>query len=359
MCSFLKAFTVCWLALLLPQAAAFAAEIPMVTKNNYVLKNFTFHTGETLPELTIHYRTMGDSSGIPVLVLHGTAGSGAAMAAPRFAGELFSKGQSLDAQKYFIIMPDAIGTGDSSKPSDGLRAQFPRYNYEDMVSAQYRLVTEGLKIKHLRVIIGNSMGGMHCWLWATKYPDFMDAIVPLASMPTVMSGRNWMMRRMIVDAVKNDPAWNNGNYTEQPQYFRMVNVWYTIATNGGTLAYLDKAPTSEAGDALVEKMMSNQTKMDANDFMFQWDSSRDYNPSPKLDGVKAHVLAVNSADDERCPAESGLMEKEMARLKNAIYYLIPGSTETSGHGTTMNVRFWSEQFSNFIKTVPEKNNTWR
>lgn len=335
-------------------STAFSAELPEVTEHDFVLKNFTFHTGETLPELKVHYRTMGDPSGIPVLVLHGTAGSGAAMAAPRFAGEFFGAGQALDAQKYFIIMPDAIGTGQSSKPSDGLKAKFPRYNYDDMVLAQYRLLSEGLNIKHVRAIIGNSMGGMHCWIWATSYPEFMDAIVPLASMPSAMSGRNWMMRRMIVDAVKNDPAWNNGDYTEQPQYFRMVNVWYGIATNGGTLAYLDKAPSSEAGDKLVQELMGKQTQMDANDFMYQWDSSRDYNPSPKLELIKAHVLAVNSADDERCPAESGIMEKEMKRIKNAHYYLIPGSAETSGHGTTMNAHFWSKQFGEFIKTVPVK-----
>ena len=342
------------LALLLFSPAAFAADLPPVTEHDFVLKNFTFHTGETMPELKVHYRTMGSPSGIPVLVLHGTGGSGAAMAAERFAGQFFGKGQSLDAEKHFIIMPDAIGTGKTTKPSDGLRAKFPRYNYDDMVLAQYRLVTEGLKIKHLRVIVGNSMGGMHCWIWATKYPDFMDAIVPLASMPSAMSGRNWMMRRMIVDAVQNDPAWKGGDYTEQPQHFRMVNVWFAIATNGGTLAYLDKAPDSKAGDELVKKMLAGQTKMDANDFLYQWDSSRDYNPSPNLDKIKAHVLAVNSADDERCPVESGIMEKELKSLRNAEYYLIPGSAETSGHGTTMNARFWSARFAEFISKVPAK-----
>lgn len=351
---FISIISICCITMFLCIHTSFASAPLDVAEHDFVLKDFTFHTGETLPEVTVHYRTIGNPSGIPVLVLHGTGGSGAAMAVPRFAGEFFGKGQTLDAQKHFIIMPDALGTGKSSKPSDGLRAKFPRYNYDDMVLAQYRLVTEALQIKHLRVIIGNSMGGMHCWIWATKYPTFMDAIVPLASMPTAMSGRNWMMRRMIIDAVKNDPAWNNGNYTEQPQHFRMVNVWFAIATNGGTLAYLDKAPTSEAGDKLIEKMMASQTKMDANDFLYQWDSSRDYDPSPKLNTVQAHVLAVNSADDERCPVESGLMEKHITQLPNATYYLIPGSSETSGHGTVMDARFWSKQFANFINAVPQK-----
>lgn len=347
-------FMVCCFSLILPSASALAADLLEVKEHDFVIKRFTFHTGETLPELKMHYYTMGDPSGIPVLVLHGTTGSGKAMAAPRFAGQFFGKGQPLDAEKYFIIMPDAIGTGNSAKPSDGLKAKFPRYNYDDMVLAQYRLITEGLGVKHLRVIIGNSMGGMHAWLWAVNYPGFMDAIVPLASMPTAMSGRNWIMRRMIIDAVRKDPAWMGGDYTEQPQHFRTVHAWYNTATNGGTLAYQAQAPDSKAGDELMEKRLANLTKMDANDYMYQWDSSHDYNPSPKLDLIKTHVLAVNSADDERCPIETGLMEKELARLKNATYYLIPASAETSGHGTTMNAKFWSAEFDKFILTVPGK-----
>lgn len=354
MIQLVKIAALCCAMVLFCGAAARASALPEVKESETVLKNFTFHTGEALPEVTIRYRTMGDPSKTPVLVLHGTTGSGAAMAAPRFAGELFAKGKPLDAEKYFIIMPDAIGAGKSAKPSDGLRAKFPRYNYDDMVLAQYRLVTETLKINHLRAIIGYSMGGMHCWVWATTHPDFMDAIVPLASMPAPMSGRNWMLRRMIIDAVKNDPAWKNGEYVEQPQHFRMVNVWYAVATNGGVLALMDKAPDSKAGDELVREMMGKQTKIDANDYMYQWDASRDYNPGPKLDAVKARVLAINSADDERCPAESGIMEKELARLNGAEYVLIPSSVKTTGHATTMHAVFWSDKFAEFIKTVPEK-----
>lgn len=350
----LTALIVCCLSLFLQGAPVLASDLPELKEHDFTIKDFTFHTGETLPELKVHYYTMGDPAGIPVLVLHGTTGSGKAMAGPGFAGQFFGKGQSLDAEKYFIIMPDAIGTGDTAKPSDGLKAKFPRYNYDDMVLAQYRLVTEGLGISHLRVIIGNSMGGMHCWVWAVNYPDFMDAIVPLASMPTAMSGRNWIMRRMIIDAVRKDPAWMGGDYTEQPQHFRTVHAWYNTATNGGTLAYQALAPDSEAGDKLMEKRLASLTKMDANDYMYQWDASRDYNPSPKLDKVKAYVLAVNSADDERCPTETGLMEKELARLKNAAYYLIAASEKTRGHGTTMDAKFWSAEFEKFIKTVPVK-----
>ena len=192
---------------------------------------FRFHTGEVMPELRLHYTTVGAPSGQPVLILHGTTGSGATMLSPAFAGELFGPGQPLDASKYFIILPDAIGTGKSSKPSDGLRAKFPRYNYDDMVAAQYRLVTEGLGIRHLRLVLGNSMGGMHTWIWGVNYPEFMDALVPMASQPTEMSGRNWMMRRMLIDAIRNDPDWNNGDYTTQPRALQAANVFFGIATS--------------------------------------------------------------------------------------------------------------------------------
>lgn len=330
-----------------------AQDSSTVKEADWIIKDFKFHTGEVLPELKIHYRVIGNPSGDPVLVLHGTAGSGASMLTPQFSGELFGKGQLLDSSKYYIILPDAIGTGKSTKPSDGLKAKFPKYNYDDMVRAQHNLVTEGLGIKRLRVIIGHSMGGMHSWVWGEKYPDMMDAIVPMASQPTAMSSRNWMMRRMITDAVRNDPAWKNGDYVEQPQHFRMVNVFYGIATNGGSIALQNAAPTREKADELLQKRLSQQTKMDANDFLYQWDSSRDYDPSPNLEKIKAAVLAINSADDERNPPETGLMEKELKRINNAHYYLIPASVETLGHSTTAHARFWVHKFDEFMKKVPE------
>ena len=191
-----------------------AAQYPAPKEGSWIARDFRFHTGEVMPELRLHYRTVGEPSGEPVLILHGTAGSGASMLSPAFAGELFGAGQPLDASKYFIILPDAIGHGKSSKPSDGLRAKFPRYNYDDMVAAQYRLVTEGLGVRHLRLVLGNSMGGMHTWIWGVAHPEFMDALVPMASQPTEMSSRNWMMRRLIIDAIRNDPDWKDGDYAD-------------------------------------------------------------------------------------------------------------------------------------------------
>ena len=197
--------------------AAKAADYPAPKQGEWIARDFKFHTGEVMPELRMHYTTVGEPTGQPVLVLHGTGGSANSMLTPDFAGELFGPGQPLDATKYYIIIPDAIGAGKSSKPSDGLRAKFPQYNYDDMVEAQYRLLTEGLGIKHLRLVIGNSMGGMHTWIWGEKYPDFMDALVPMASQPTAMAGRNWMMRRMLIETIASDPEYNNGKYTTQPQ----------------------------------------------------------------------------------------------------------------------------------------------
>src|ERR1700692_684608 len=222
-------------ALVLSSVTAMAADYPAPKQGDWVAKDFKFHTGDTMPELRLHYTTVGEPSGQPVLVLHGSGGSAASMLTPTFAGELFAPGQPLDAAKYYIIIPDGIGHGASSKPSDGMKTAFPKYDYADMVDAQYRLVHDGLGIKHLRLVIGNSMGGMHTWLWGSAYPDFMDALVPMAAHPTARSSRNWMMRRMITDAVRNDPDWNNGNYTTQPRAFRTANAFFRIATSGGTL----------------------------------------------------------------------------------------------------------------------------
>ncbi|MGE3159793.1 MAG: alpha/beta fold hydrolase, partial [Xanthobacteraceae bacterium] len=297
---------------------------------------------------------VGDPSGEPVIVLHGTGGSGTSMLSANFAGELFGPGQALDASKYYIVLPDGIGHGKSSKPSDGLRAKFPRYNYADMVLAQYRLLTEGLGIKRARLVIGNSMGGMHTWLWASAYPDFMDTLVPMASQPTEMSSRNWMMRRMIIDAVRNDPAWKGGDYTEQPQAFRIANVFFGIATNGGTLAYQKQAPTRQAADKLLEQRYAAVTKADANDFLYYWDSSRDYDASPGLERITAHLLAINAADDERNPPETGLMEAALKRVKNGKLLLIPASNETRGHAATGMAKLYKRELTEFLASVPKR-----
>ncbi|HEY5636318.1 MAG TPA: alpha/beta fold hydrolase [Burkholderiales bacterium] len=339
----------CSFVLALPAAAQ---GHPAPQEGSWTARNFRFHTGEVLPEVKLHYRTIGSPSGEPVLILHGTTGSGASMLAKGFADELFGPGQPLDANRYFIILPDALGAGKSTKPSDGLRAKFPRYNYDDMVSAQYRLVTEGLGIRHLRLVLGNSMGGMQAWMWGVKYPDFVDALVPMASLPVAMSGRNWMMRRFLVDAIRNDPEYNGGNYTAQPRGVQRALVHFALATNGGNQALYRQAPTREKADALIAARLAQPFRGDANDALYQWESSFDYDVSPQLERIKASVVAVNSADDERNPPELGVMEKELARLKNARYVLIPGSPDTGGHGTTMRAALWKKHLEELLLLAP-------
>jgi len=273
---------------------------------------------------------------------------------PAFAGELFGSGQPLDASKYFIILLDAIGAGKSAKPSDGLRTKFPKYNYDDMVEAQYRLVTEGLGILHLRLVLGNSMGGMQTWLWGVKYPEFMDALVPMASQPTPMASRNWMLRRMMIETIRSDPEWNNGNYTTQPRSLRLATVFFAIATSGGTLAYQKMAPTREKADKLVDERLGGPLPSDANDFLYQWESSRDYDPSAGLERIQAALLAINSADDERNPPETGITERELKRVMNGRLYLIPASEDTRGHGTTGIAKFYTPQLRELLGTAPRR-----
>jgi len=334
--------------------SAAAQNYPTPKEGDWIARDFRFHTGEAMSELRLHFRTVGEPSGEPVLILHGTTGSGASMLSAAFAGELFGPGQPLDANKYFIILPDAIGHGKSSKPSDGMRAKFPRYNYDDMVAAQYKLVTDGLRIRHLRLVLGQSMGGMHTFIWGMTFPEFMDALVPMASQPTEMSSRNWMMRRLIIDAIRNDPDWDNGNYTTQPRAFRVANVFFGIATNGGTLAYQKLAPTRELADKLLDQRLAAPFTADANDFLYQWDSSRDYNPSPRLERIQATLLAINSADDERNPPQTGIMDRELKRVKDGRLYLIPASEETRGHSTTAMAKFWKQQVQELLLTAPRQ-----
>ena len=288
----------------------------------------------------LHYATVGAPTGQPVVILHGSNGSGAGFLNEGFAGELFGPGQPLDASTHYIIMPDSLGSGKSSKPSDGLRAKFPHYTYDDQVRAQYRLETEHLGIQRIRVVIGNSMGGMHAWMWGVKYPDAMDVLVPLASMPVEVAGRNWMMRRMLIDAIRSDPEWNGGNYTSQPRAFRQAQVYFGLATSGGTQALYRAAPTQAKADDYIDRQLSIRAGGDANDVLYTYEASRGYNPSPDLEKIHARVLAINSADDERNPPELGIMDREIKRVKNGRYVLIPTGPETRGHGTTGSAKLW-------------------
>jgi homoserine O-acetyltransferase len=302
--------------------------------------------------LNIGYTTIGNPAGEVIVILHGTTGTGAGMLSSAFGGELFGPGQPLDAAKYFIVLPDSIGTGKSSKPSDGLKAQFPKYNYDDMVAAQYRLLTEKLNLKHVRMVLGNSMGGMQTWLWGIKHPTFMDILVPMASMPSEMSGRNWMMRRLIIDSIRNDPEWMNGNYVKQPRSLQFASLFYAIGTNGGNQGLQRQAPTRAKTDQLLSERFSAPFTGDANDHLYQWDSSRDYNPLDHIDKIKATLLAINSADDERNPPELRVMEKALPRIPNARLLLIPASDQTAGHGTTGQAKWWKQEVGALIQSAP-------
>ena len=334
--------------------AVAAADYPAPKQGEWIAYNFKFHTGEVMPELRLHYTTVGEPGGIPVVVLHGTGGSAANMLTPAFAGALFGPGQPLDASKYYIVIPDSIGHGKSSKPSDGLRAKFPQYDYGDMVDAQYRLLDEGLGVRHVRLIIGNSMGGMHVWLWGEKYPGYMDALVPMASQPTAMASRNWMLRRMLLETIRNDPGYNVGNYTEQPHMMKIASVFFGIATAGGTLAYQKLAPTREAADKLVDGRLAAPMKADANDFLWAWGSSADYDAAPGLERIEAAVLAINSADDERNPPETGIEVAALKPVKNGKLYLIPASDETRGHLTTGMAKLYKQLLEDLLLSAPRR-----
>jgi homoserine O-acetyltransferase len=327
--AFCKLAALCFAVLSI--APAGAADYPQPKEASWIAKDFRFSTGEVFPELRIAYTPIGAPTGEPVLLLHGTTGSAASLLNKDFADELFGPGQPLDAARYYLIIPDALGTGKSSRPSDGLRAKFPRYNYDDMVHAQHRLLTEGLGIPHLRLVIGNSMGGMQAWLWATKYPSFMDAIVPMACLPVAMSGRNHMLRRMLTQAIRNDPDWMGGNqalYKQAPDYWK--------------------------GDALIAQRLAVPFRGDANDTLYQWESSADYDPSLGLERIRAMVLAINASDDERNPPELGVMEEAMKRLKAGRYVLLQGGPDTRGHGTTGMAKLWSQYLAELLQHAPRR-----
>jgi homoserine O-acetyltransferase len=314
-----------------------AAEYPQPVEADWAAPTFRFHNGQSLENLRMHYTTVGARTGQPVILLHGTGGNGRNFLTPQFAGEMFGAGQPLDASRYFIILPDSIGAGKSAKPSDGLGAKFPEYNYADLVAGTYRLVKEGLGIAHVSVVLGNSMGGMETWMFGEMYPDFMDVLVPMASEPSAMGGRNWLMRRMVIEAIRKDP-----------ENFRSAQVFYNIATSGGALALYNRMPNSAAADKDLERQLAQPGGGDANDVLYMMQASRDYDPAPGLEKIKSRVLAINSADDERNPPELGVMEQAMKRIPDGRYVLIPIGPETRGHGTTGGAKLWKKYLAEFL-----------
>ena len=333
-----------------------AADYPPVTEGDYVIRDFKFTSGETLPELKIHYRTIGqavkDEKGVvqnAVLITHGTTGSGAQFIRQEFAGELFGAGQPLDATKFFIVLPDGIGHGKSSKPSDGMHAKFPRYGYVDMVEAQFRLLTDGLGVNHARLIMGTSMGGMHTWLWGSAHPDFMDALMPLASLPTQISGRNRAWRRMIIDAIRNDPEWKGGDYSAQPQSLRTAAQMLWLMSSNPVLRQKEAVDLKKT-DEVLDKFVADYLKTgDANDILYALEASHDYDPGPGLEKIKAPLLAINSADDLINPPELGILEREIKRVAKGRAVVIPLSDKTRGHGSHTIAALWKNELERFLK----------
>src|SRR3954469_20855973 len=346
------------LALLFLQAPPGAPRPP---EEDFVIPNFRFTSGETLPQLKVHYRTWGipkkDAQGVvrnAVLVMHGTGGTGGQFAGQTFAGELFGPGQPLDATQFYIIAPDDIGHGLSSKPSDGLRGRFPRYGYLDMLDAEHRLLVDGLGVAHLRLVMGTSMGGMHTWLWGERYPDMMDALMPLASVPGQISGRNRVWRRVVIDAIRNDPAWQGGNYTTQPPSARTAAEMLWLVSSNPILRQR-RSPTLAQTDKEIDAYVENWLRTgDANDQLYALESSFDYDPGPGLEKIKAPLFAVNSADDLVNPPEIGLLEKEITRVPKGRAIMIPLSDRTAGHGTHTIAAIWKEYLVELLRLTETK-----
>ena len=341
---------------LLAATSAWSADYSSPTESDFTIRDFKFASGETLPELRLHYRTLGkpekDAQGKTtnaVLIMHGTTGSGAQFIRPEFAGELFGKDQPLDATKFFIVLPDGIGHGKSSKPSDGMHAKFPRYGYIDMVEADYRLLTEELGVDHARLVMGTSMGGMHTWLWGELHPDFMDALLPLASLPTQISGRNRAWRRMVIDAIRNDPAWDGGEYKTQPPSLRTAAEMLWLMSSNPVLRQKD-APTLGKTDEVLDKFVEQIVKTDdANDIIYALEASHDYDPGPNLEKIQAPLVAINSADDLINPPELGILEREIKRVPHGRAIVIPFSDKTRGHGSHTVAALWKDQLVDLLK----------
>src|SRR6266446_7551087 len=340
----------------LAASVASADDYPPPTEGDYTIPDFHFTSGETIPELRLHYRSLGkpvkDAQGVTqnaVLIMHGTTGSGAQFIRPEFAGELFGAGQPLDATKFFIVLPDGIGHGKSSKPSDGMHAKFPRYGYLDMIEADYRLLTDGLAVNHARLVMGTSMGGMHTWLWGELHPDFMDALMPLASLPTQISGRNRGWRRIIIDTIRNDPVWNSGEYkTQPPSLHTAAQILWFMSSN--PVLRQKEAPTLVKTDEALDKFVEQIVKADdANDVLCAVEASHDYDPSPNLEKIRVPLLAINSADDLINPPELGILEREIKRVPRGRAILIPMSDKTRGHGSHTIATLWKDELVNLLK----------
>jgi homoserine O-acetyltransferase len=341
---------------ILAASLASAAEYPAPTEGDFTIRDFKFASGETMPEVRIHYRTLSkiekDAQGKTtnaVLIMHGTTGSGAQFIRPEFAGELFGKDQPLDATKFFIILPDGIGHGKSSKPSDGMHAKFPAYGYIDMVEAQYRLLKDGLGVNHARLVMGTSMGGMHTWLWGEMHPDFMDALMPLASLPTQISGRNRVWRRMIIDAIRNDPAWNGGEYKTQPPSLRTAAEMLWFMSSNPVLRQKE-APTLRETDEKIDQFVNDYVKTgDANDVLYALQASHDYDPGPNLEKIRAPLLAINTADDLINPPELGILEREIKRVPHGRAIVMPMTDKTHGHGSHTIAALWKNELAKLLK----------
>jgi len=330
-------------------------ELPKPAEGDYRVHDFHFRSGETLPELNLHYTTYGrpvtDAGGHvrnAVLILHGTTGSGQQFTGANFAGVLFGPGQLLDASRYFIILPDAMGSGHSTKPSDGLHARFPHYDYDDMVEAQHRLLTDGLKVDHLRLLMGTSMGCMHSWIWLESYPEFMDAAMPLACLPVQIAGRNRMMRKMIMDSIRNDPEWMGGEYKQRPAGLRSaLDIFLIMASS--PLQLQKNYPTRDQADAYLDQFLKARlATMDANDTLYAFDASRNYDPSSKLDQIKAPVMFINSADDLINPPELGIAEEQIKKVKRGRFILLPITDQTRGHGTHSLPAVWKQYLAQLL-----------
>jgi homoserine O-acetyltransferase len=339
------------------RCAAQQTPVPATTEGDFVAHDFKFHSGETLPELRLHYITLGkpvhNAEGRvtnAVLILHGTGGTGHQFLIPIFAGELFGAGQLLDPTRYFLILPDGIGHGKSSKPSDGLHAHFPQYDYDDMVLAHYRLLTEGLGVNHLRLILGTSMGCMHSFVWGETYPDFMDALMPLACLPVQIAGRNRVWRKMVMDAIRDDPEWKNGEYTSEPQQGLRAALNLLLIAGSAPLPMQKNLPTRDAADKYLDDYFKRHLgELDANDLLYALNASRNYDPSPYLEKITAHVMYINSADDFVNPPELGIAEREIKKVKNGRFVLLPISTETRGHGTHTVAALWKQYLQELLE----------
>lgn len=342
--------------LLLTAAIPATAQTPPTKEADAVLKDFTFRSGETLPEVRMHYTTLGtphrNAKGEidnAVMVLHGTGGSGKQFLSPQFAGELYGPGQPLDITRYFIILPDNIGHGRSSKPSNGMKMAFPAYDYDDMVEAQRRMLVEGLGVKKLKLILGTSMGCMHAFVWGETHPDFAERLAPFACLPVEIAGQNRMWRKMAIDAIKADPVWNRGNYTAQPPMGLRTAADLLILAGANPLALQQQFPTRAASEANLEQAFARTAQdRDANDLIYQLDASRTYNPWPGLEKITARMLWINSADDFINPPGYGITEAATKRLKNARFILIPATAETKGHGTHTWAKFWKDDLAKLM-----------